>query len=502
MKIIRIIIILILLIQEIKGKNLTSICIKDFVAINMDSTLFETENEYDCYKEIPDYKKKIYGFRMKSECYIDSNLMYVDKGNIVSRCGQWIQIVGSSHKKIVCMIAGSRSIKSREKIIPKEVTPIYVNYNTFLFLTSSFIEVNDLTTPVTISETDVNLKINPSLYVINKKEEENTVTIQCIDSNRATEKVVIKGIEYIINEKAQYVIPYFKEEIMIILVSYDNERVDFHGVNFLKEKEKYETQHRYISNEMSQCTHVNEWNVYESRKIQNKGEYLTWQIWIEDLYENREMYDIDSEIEFSFPTQYTKTSFVYPSAININQEFQYFEMIYEINFNIEEYSHYMSNLAYQYEMKESNKIERNIITSRLPTKYYVEEDQKTIHLKVAFNKKINTFSNSVTIVHYLQTEELEGKMMKLKEAKFIPREEYRNQIRCPVESIDCWGYECTITKETKTWEKGCRPLCGVCRVGYICSTEGKCIKEENNNTRNSSISHSLLFLLLLLLSLL
>ena len=161
-------------------------------------------------------------------------------------------------------------------------------------------------------------------------------------------------------------------------------------------------------------------------------------------------------------------------------------MIFDINFDQNDYDHKQSNLVYHYEDTTNNSYVRHSTTiEKLPTKYFVENNGKTIHLKVALNTEINTFSNSITIIHQVKSSNKQ-KTIELKHAEFIRRRELQNITQCSIDSMKCFGSQCTVSSSNSLWKEGCIPQCGVCKIGYRCSSSGECILEENKNTRSKA----------------
>ena len=157
-----------------------SVCMDDFLAVNMEDIIklrtankgnltdFEFDSitgRYDCYNnnQIPNYSSKVHGFNINSYCYVPKDYLWVKRGNhSISRCGEWLALVGPSQKQVLCMVGGYFEIKVNTY---PDVPVIALRKATFQGLSPGMTNATDLISPITVSETDFDLKIN-HMFVI------------------------------------------------------------------------------------------------------------------------------------------------------------------------------------------------------------------------------------------------------------------------------------------------------------------------------------------------
>ncbi|EDR21497.1 hypothetical protein EDI_185560 [Entamoeba dispar SAW760] len=485
-----------LIIIIVNGKNnFFSVCMSDFVAVNIDApTNIETIRRTLCYDKIPDYKTNVHGYNIKSYCFVDENDLYVKKGNRnISRCGEWLQLVGPSQKPIVCMVAGSERLNISGVADESEYSFIGVPRNIFLTLTGGFDETSNVVTQITLSETNFDLRINPTLYLINRNE--TTATIQFTDFNRNPEKISINNIFYDMTPQNTFEIPLFENDIIVHLITFDNEKIDFPKVN-LKKGNKYTSIGRFVNYDMTECNYMADKNVFFRDSRENHGTLLTWQIlqWNQDKtvvkFDN-----CDQEIKFIGKTSNLSMVFMYPTAIMLNQDFSYFEVEFETSSL--DYKFVAANtgrckdvLKYTFDYCSPTQV-------NLPIKYYFNKAEKIIKMRMSLFGINKRFSNIIELIHMVP----QGTILNLISAQLVRETRMLNQTECSSVSFNCLGTECTITNQLShkvPFNFSCLPSCGVCRVGFTCNDYGKCVEEVNLNQRSEANVISCLIILLLL----
>ncbi|EMD47056.1 Hypothetical protein EHI5A_067090 [Entamoeba histolytica KU27] len=481
----------------VNGKTTTlhSVCMTNFVAVNIDSpTNVETISRTLCYDKIPDYRTNVHGYNIKSYCFVDENNFYVQKGNHnISRCGEWLQLVGPSQKPIVCMVAGSENLKVSGVSTSNQYSFIGVPRNIFLTLTGGFDEGASIVTQITLSETDFDLRISPTLYVLNRND--TTATIQFTDFNRNPEKIAVDNIFYDMTPENTFLVPLFDSDVAVHLIAFDNEKIDFPKVN-LKRGDKFMSTARFVNYDMVDCNFMADKNVFFRGSREDHGTLLTWQIvqWNQD----KTIVEFDNsaqEIKFVGKTSNLSMVFVYPTVIMLNQDFAYFEIEFETSssdyqFVVANTGHCKNVVKYTFDYCSPTQL-------NLPTKYYFNRLEKTIKLRMSLFGINKLFSNTIELIHKVPP----GTVLNLVSAQLVREAKMLNQTECNSVSFNCLGTECTITNQFSRkvpFNFGCSPSCGVCRVGFTCNDYGKCVEEVNLNQRSEANVISCLLVLLLL----
>lgn len=527
------ILILLLIFIQINGQTLQSICMDDFLAVDMDrlensSTTHWDKNELvDCFEYIADFKSKIRGFNTYAECYINEEYLTVLLANNIraSRCGQWLQLVGPSQKSVVCMVAGTHNISLSEF---ENVSIIAMRSELFDGISHKMTEQTELYAPITVAETDFDLESRPKLFVAYTSLGYNL--LHFVDTNKLPAKITILGVEYFMDQFGRYQISYKGGFLLSLsLISYANERIDFHNVDLsdrsfeLEEKkqeiivEEFQTQARFPNYIMSKCHYLAENHVYEEGVVRtNKffhwhiikvnvdkdGNHIDNETIFDNFLENKFVLDITHEyynIEMSME----------PSATIISLSFKWLEIILETNFDVDKFEFLEAVFFVQNKTKDIRELIQMEDQFSLPVKYLLNQSLHTISIKVAFPITYKLFVDKIILRQRVKdVTGNENYKITVKNITFIRRDEYSKQPSCSAEAMFCKGTECTIPMENyiegvTPWEsKYCMPECGICQVGFFCNASGICEKDINKNTRSNSnivwILYCILFLLVVI----
>ncbi|EMD45451.1 hypothetical protein KM1_080940 [Entamoeba histolytica HM-3:IMSS] len=463
-------------------------CMSDFVAVNLNSPKITVNEIKYCYDKIPDFNVSVHGHNIKSDCYINEHLIRVNKtSNSINRCGEWLEVVGPSQNPVVCMIAGSVSVTINGANSQLYSRIVGVRNSVFSQITISSGTSLSLS-QVTVAESDFDLRINPSLYVLSKNDSHSI--IQFIDHNRPPEKIeIIDGElneEIKINPDDTFTIPLFSHAINIYLISFDSEKIEFKGIN-LNTITRYSTDDRFVSYNLRSCKYLADTQIFEEGKnYSNVLPMFRWRMYYIDDKNTATSFPLtESKVQFKTPSDPISTCFLYTTPLRMNQDFKELRMDFRCS-DINSYKFNTTNLYYTDTVTSVDIKNAKIISSDLPTKYYFDKDGETVHMKIAFDASSYQYSNFIRIIHSVPV----GTTFSLKRAYLIRSKANSNQTECDHTTFDCQFTECTITTTSSAspWKEGCQPTCGNCRVGYTCSEQGFCLKEQNLNQRSGCLN--------------
>ncbi|ELP89903.1 hypothetical protein EIN_472910, partial [Entamoeba invadens IP1] len=172
--------------SQVLTTQVESLCMTDFVVVNMNSPEVNIRNYTLCYNRIPNYEINVHGYNIKSLCFVHPDYLIVNKSTLfLNRCGEWLQIIGPSENIVNCMVAGSADIGTADSTLAIERRTIGVYSLLYKRLTSGVDNTKNYLTQVTMFEVAFDLGIPPSFYVIYRNE--SSVTIQFTDHNRPPE---------------------------------------------------------------------------------------------------------------------------------------------------------------------------------------------------------------------------------------------------------------------------------------------------------------------------
>ncbi|ELP89524.1 hypothetical protein EIN_457830 [Entamoeba invadens IP1] len=466
------------------------LCMTDLVVVNMNSSSVNVRDYTICYDKIQDYEHKVYGYDIQSLCFVHPDFFIVNKSTLfLNRCGEWLQIVGPSENVVNCMIAGSADISTEGSTFAIERRTIGVYSSLYKRLTSGVDNVNNYLTQVSVFEVAFDLGIPVSLYVINRTQ--STVAFQFIDHNKPAEKI---GIEYknVVtsyrkNIDDTFVIPLINDYVNVQMVSFDDEKIRFLAVNFSK-IDMATAAVRYVAVNTKPCKYIADTQVFDSSKVvEDKLIFQKWQVWtINEKQEGRMFEWGNNNVSFVAEGGNLTLCFAYANAFRIQKDFKEMKVVFDVD---GDYEFLITHVLHDTSLTTLNLSTISLIQANLPTQYLRVNGGKTIEMKIAFNLKTLQFSNVITITQKFS----KGAHVVLK-----------NSDKCNSTSLDCLFTECSITNESyytgpSPFLKGCEPFCGVCRDGFVCSSQGFCIKEPSNNNRDGgSIVTIIVFIFVLI----
>ncbi|ELP89247.1 hypothetical protein EIN_487290 [Entamoeba invadens IP1] len=469
-----------------QSKNAFSqICMPDFLAINMDSSDVNAEIKKECYSNIPNYKHEVKGFDIKSPCYVNEHFLDVNKGdNRVKRCGEWLELVGSSNIPVYCMIAGSFNFTFQGKPFPPKAAVVGVSKNLFNIITKGFYASTDAFAQMTVAETDFDLNVSPSLWVLN-----NTTTtsfVQITDSNRISEFIELNGTVYQTNEDNIFELPLSSKNVILNLVTFLNEKVRFENVQLTVTNNQIK---RYVSNAkfrtfaLEHCIYIAE-NVIYSPQVSDKLSVMRWYLF---KITDGKTYEWISDTNPIFRTEkheaFTSMSFAFSSPIVMSQEFKElsFELKSTTDISIQRISYYhVKDMALLTNLK-------TLVNITGSMNFKTQRIGDIIQVKAVFDAANKEFGNLISVV-YLNNE---GDTVTLLSAQLSRSDRFINRtVVCNSTEFDCRGTECNVDDNSKDvgqrmWTVGCEPACGKCRDGFVCTTMGKCVVEDRGNLRDN-----------------
>ncbi|ELP89633.1 hypothetical protein EIN_201580 [Entamoeba invadens IP1] len=460
------------------GAISTPVCMSDFMAVNMNSVDITYDLISDCFALIPDSAYSVRGKNLNSDCYIDNQYLYIDKnGSRISRCGQWLEVVGPTKTKVICMVAGS--VKPFFRTLPFQPLITFVAMHSGLYtqVSGGFSLDTNAIVQTTVAETDFDLKVNPTLWVLSKTEKE--AKVQVTDCNRPFEFLEIDNKIFGIQLDHTFTLPIYSTKVNINLVSFRYEKITFEDVE-LNNISKIVSNKRFETLQIENCEFL------MSEILYTQADYVRHQLNSWFFYQFGDV--------SNFTTVTAKPPKFVPqkgdkriSIILINSTpmifHEYFKDItfdFEANFNlvIGEINLYLVPGATN--VKDFTRAQ--LIESNL--KYVIYQNGTKVGLKFGFGTNNIQFSNCFVITFKCT----EGQYVELTNAVFQKLEKIQKIKECNATALKCLDSECTVTNTSVDvgkylWEKGCEPVCGNCRDGYVCTTMGKCILEKNDNLR-------------------
>ena len=529
-----IILLIIIIIIQTNSKIIRSICMDDFLSIDIEKleedeeikNIYYKPNELqECYDYISEMKTKIRGFNTYAECYVNKEYLTINFGNnlTVSRCGQWLQIVGPSQTAVLCMVAGTHNITAYK--FPN-VPIIAMRTEIFDGLTHKMTLQSEILTPVTVAQADFDLTTNPKLFVTYTNEGYNL--LHFVDTNKLPAKISILGIEYFMDKFGRFKISYKGGLLLSVsLISFSNERIDFHDVD-LSDKTKdlktlnkttmtkeYSTQSRFPNEIMSKCHYLAENHVYEEGVVRiNKffhwtltkvntdkdGNHIETENIFNQNQQNKFIVDITNEY-------FNVEMFMSSSASILSNAFKWLEIRLETNFDVNKYELLEAYFEGQNSTKDLRKLigVPDVISSSV--KYSLNETTREIFIKLSFPISHILFIEKIIVRQRIkESKGNEGYKITVKNITFIRLDKYSQQPSCSSEAMYCKGTECTIPEEryekgVTPWEsKYCMPICGECQVGFFCNSSGQCQADINLNTRSYSIGcYVLMYIIMIVL---
>ncbi|ELP94501.1 hypothetical protein EIN_208900 [Entamoeba invadens IP1] len=480
------------------------VCMIDFGAISMDTNSKYLNKSYDCYDRIPDPKKEIFAMNLNMACYVHEKMMFLHTSSrTINRCGQWLQIVGSSQTQMNCMIAGYRNYIRPTLTGDKEERLIAVQPHLFKTLTAGFVNQAEDMTQVTVSFSDIGLSATPVLFVLNRTETE--VNLQIVNANKVQSKIALGRVStkellyFDKNLDDTFTLPLYNENIYVSLIALDSENINIDNIN-LATGDRYASGVRFEQNKILKCKFFTEIQVFEEGSAFEELMFFKWYIKHINMDGTGTMYDSAlKNIVLNIKDQQTKISFFYPTEILMNNDFSEFLFKFTLS-DLEGFELIRADLELSTDYTKVDEENTYYTEEHLITKLTINQTINKVKIKAIFDKTLKVFSNTISFVFKTRV----GSQLTIGTSYLTRSDFYDNQPDCNSTSFDCEHTEC-LTLDNDTVEDGpnpftkqCRPTCGTCFDVFKCSTSGKCVNEKVINLRNNSYGSSLLLSLILL----
>ncbi|ELP86682.1 hypothetical protein EIN_289540 [Entamoeba invadens IP1] len=461
-------------------QEIHSLCSNEYVILNMDSSDISYNISFDCYSQIPNYKTIIKAFQINSICYVHPDQMYIHKQNKkISRCGEWLQLTGPSHKIVHCMVVGT--INPIYQNVPFKVNKkiLTLKKNLFTILTRGMWYINYSFTYATAAVHDYTLNIPPSLYTIERSN--NSIIFQIYEVHRPIEYLQAGTILYFKNENDLFVLPSFFNHVHLRAININGDSVTFPKTNFQNfQKNFHISATSFFKNlKMSDCSFQRNNQISDVNDNSTKTPFLMWYFF--SVKNNIPHMVNNKNLTFTTISNNSKTSIfiVNPAASLLSQESKEIMFEAKVNFlpvNLRVQTVIIANIS-----KLGSPNAMFVVINNMATKllYY----NNSLYIRAAFDKQNYDFANAIILSYVANS----GDILIVLNTKLIPLE--NNTKNCD-NTYDCENTECTVDNTsldvgTRKWIRGCEPQCGVCRDGFLCNTMGMCQKETNLNFRNA-----------------
>ena len=511
-----------------------SLCMNDFLAVNYEKVLntdklginITKDNFFNCFAYIEGHEQMVQGFKVESQCYVYDPFYIGYVGPyLLPRCGRWVQIVGPTQKSTLCMMIGSYNLT-----IPgyEDIPYFFVTDSVFSELSPKTTPENKLLVPITVAETDLDLKMNPTLVVSYFRN--NTNSLHFINVNRVCQSISIEGVKYEVETTAQYTVPYKQMRLVDIAVyAYDGEVIWFYNVDLGNKTEEipedketitklFDASSRFINMDFDDCYHMTESHVYNKGDYK-RNKYMKWVLSSYNVDEQNKKID-DSVVYYSnkdqnFTIKMNNKRFAIhlelsSSSVIFSDDFKYIELIMKPSFNASLIFDHKESFMIVDETADMITEIKNFVSVSLPTRWYIDENNN-IHMKMVFKRNNLMFSKGIEIINELHDEYVDtndlfiNNTLEVISIDLVRDDKINKQPECSSYAFDCYHTECTVPKKNfvqgvSLWESiDCIEACGSCLVGYYCNSSGFCVEDTKNNTRSDASFISILLMLLVIL---
>ncbi|ELP89855.1 hypothetical protein EIN_271600 [Entamoeba invadens IP1] len=480
-----------------------SICMNDFLAFNYEDDQTPVVDQFDCYSDLPD-PIKVKGINNQALCYVSKKFMYMTKdNNTVNRCGEYLQIVGSYQKQVFCMIAGFMDVYKEKVTEVLEGKYISVNNRIYNQLSPKTKEQHNYACQFTFKHVYFDLGMNPSLEVVKRKQ--NSTLIQIINSNQIIFRIRIYSDTidefFLPLDDGKFEIPNYEGNYTIRVNSFYNNRLEIADIN-LDQDDSFEFDSRFPSDKGGNCYYVVNNDIYSPEEKNESVFFLKWHVLQPDYAINLVNKEKTPGGIIFEPTDevngkgFISIGYVYITEMMLDQDFTHVQFELEME-DTTDFELILADLVYKTDFVEFTNTSFEFVDKDLKTKYYITD--KKVSINAYYKPYRKEFSNGGSI-KFLVTK---GSYVRLQNITLFRSDLANNQYICDSNSFDCFGTECQITNEsypqgTNIWRENCRPECGFCREGFVCTTAGKCIIEPNDNLR-SGISKVITLLCLVII---
>ncbi|ELP92494.1 hypothetical protein EIN_524120 [Entamoeba invadens IP1] len=466
-----------------------SICMNDFLAFNYEDDQTPVVKQFDCYSDLPD-PMKVQGINNQALCYVNENFMYVTKDNhTINRCGEYLQLVGAYQKQVYCMIAGYMNVYKEGVTESLEGKYISVNSRIYNQLSPKTKAKNNYACQFTFKHVYLDLGMNPTLVVVERKKNSNIIAIINCNQIMFQIRIYSETIDEFIfsNKDGKFEVPNYEGNYTVRANSFYNNRLEINEIN-LNQADSFEFDSRFPSDKGGNCYYVVNNDVYSPDEKNESVYFLKWHILLPDYAINLvQMEKTPGGIIFE-PTDiingkgFISIGYVYITEMMLDQDFTHVQFDMEME-DTTDFELILADLVYKTDFVEFTNTSFEFVDKDLKTKYY--KTDKKVSITAYFKPDKKEFSNGGSI-KFLITK---NTYIRLQNITLFRSSLANNQYICDSTSFDCYGTECQITNDsypqgTSMWSEHCRPACGFCREGFVCTTAGRCIRELNNNLRS------------------
>ncbi|ELP92851.1 hypothetical protein EIN_507520, partial [Entamoeba invadens IP1] len=470
-----------------------SICINDFLAFNYEDDQTPVIKRYDCYLDLPD-PMVVKGINNQALCYISEQFMYMTKDNhTVNRCGEYLQLVGAYQKQVYCMIAGYMNVYKEGVTESLEGKYISVNSRIYNQLSPKTKAKNNYACQFTFYYVYLDLMMNPSLVIVERKKNSNIVQIINCNQIMFQIRILSDTIDEMIyaQKNGRFEVPHYKGNYTLRVISFENNKLELRDIN-LNQGNSFEFNSKFPSEKDKTCYYVVNDDVYSPEEKNESVYFLKWHILQPDYAINLvQMEKTPGGIIFE-PTDivngkgFISIGYVYITEMMLDQDFTHVQFDMEME-DTTDFELILADLVYKTDFVEFTNTSFVFVDKDLKTKYY--RTNTSVSILAYFKPDRKEFSNGGSIKFLIN----KNSYIRLQRIKLFRSSLANNQYICDAKSFDCFDTECQITNDsypqgTNTiWTENCRPACGPCREGFVCTTAGKCIREPNNNYRSGQI---------------
>ncbi|EKE42486.1 hypothetical protein ENU1_019670 [Entamoeba nuttalli P19] len=419
------------------------------------------------------------GKEMKRECYVHSGMIFKKKGErLISKCGSCINMVGPSLTEIHCIIVGFFNVTDQD-------SPLYEIQDHAVVSDYEFFKIAATTTPwsnteftqITISEATCLFTVFPSIHIL--KEEKGISTVAVVNSNDIVEKIIYNGVEYFQNGH-YFDIPFKDTTVSFQIVSITNKILKVNNMKL--STKKFVLDQRFPSTSHTLCQFSSTSKVYTFDGYADILWIFQWHF--VELQSTGFVKLTDEEVINNGLILHSidgKASLISYATTVFNFVMAYRELRIEgtsdAEWNLTSYKWG----GYNYGTDSSLVTYPPCVSTGFNEESkWINETTFQFNISITVSKRCSYYLNSMLL--NFKTDG--NRILKFSNIRF---KDFENKKTCKVASLYCDGMECNADSESEDakWKPECVPRCGVCRVGYKCSVKGKCIKEEEINTRSA-----------------
>ncbi|ELP84222.1 hypothetical protein EIN_064470 [Entamoeba invadens IP1] len=455
----------------------------------------------NCFTNVPDYETKVYSYVTHRECYIhESYAFYSTQSLNVTRCGQCLELTGSTQNPFKCVVTGFFKEKEENNLTDVDLKSVVflsnANYN---YIATNIHSSFNHASQVSLRVIGCTSEVIPVLYIINTffTIDRKMSTVQVVNTDVLHKIMIVDFEEFKMNTDGTYTIP-ARSNINIQLVGINNVKIGFLGVNSLDVNHSFYAETQFpVEAPPNNCffspeTQVlSDWTVNPAL-ISPVRRFFLWKFY---LANKTSTFNFDTTVRNVVIPDYfnSKLGIAYPTAFKFGQTMKKLELM--LKFSKKNYSIKKWVLLLTEYSEIAGKINTTICAPE-PNETQINDTHVLITLNFN-NDECFRYANLVLC----SVETGEGTSLTIVESAFTKRDE-TVFTECGIESADCSKYSCTMnaTKYPEIgFKPGCEPNCGRCLFGYECSNKGICEKVVSSNKRSGSTSVGIVLCVLIVI---